>query len=158
MTMSYLALKTIHILSSTLLFGTGLGTAFHLWASHLRGDVRAIASTARNVVLADWLFIATSGIVQPATGLLLARAAGYDMTASWLVATYALYALAGICWLGAVRLQMNVAAISARCAQSGTPLPPAYHRAMNTWFWLGWPAFISLLTIFGLMVCKPDLW
>ena len=27
--MSYLLLKYIHILSSTLLFGTGLGTAFH---------------------------------------------------------------------------------------------------------------------------------
>lgn len=52
----YLILKTIHILSSTLLFGTGLGTAFHMYATHLRGDVKAIASTARNVVLADWLF------------------------------------------------------------------------------------------------------
>ncbi|WP_147695276.1 DUF2269 family protein, partial [Vogesella mureinivorans] len=26
---------------------------------------------------------------------------------------------------------------------------------MRAWFWLGWPAFISVLAIFWLMVVKP---
>ena len=60
MSETYLWVKWVHVLSSTLLFGTGLGTAFHLYATHLRGDVAAIASAARNTTLADWLFIATS--------------------------------------------------------------------------------------------------
>src|ERR1700751_63907 len=98
--MAFLFLKTLHILSATLLFGTGLGTAFHMWATHLRGDVRAIAVTTRNVVLADWLFIAASGVVQPVTGAGLVLMARYDPHASWLVMTYALYVLAGACWLG----------------------------------------------------------
>jgi len=34
--MDYLTLKWIHILSSTLLFGTGLGIAFFMWVAHLR--------------------------------------------------------------------------------------------------------------------------
>src|SRR5215469_14963759 len=92
-------LKTLHVLSATLLFGTGLGTAFHMWATHLGGDVRAIAVAMRNTVLADWLFIATSGLVQPATRIALVALEGYGLGESWLVATYGLYVLAGACWL-----------------------------------------------------------
>jgi uncharacterized membrane protein len=29
---------------------------------------------------------------------------------------------------------------------------------MQLWFWLGWPAFASLLAVFWLMVDKPALW
>lgn len=153
--MDFLLLKTLHVLSSTLLFGTGLGTAFHMWATHLRGDVRAIASTARNVVLADWLFTATSGVVQPVTGIAMVLQAGYDPMAPWLVMAYGLYLLAGACWLPVLFLQMRIARIAACCAVEGTPLPPEYHRAMRTWFWLGWPAFLALIAVFWLMVAKP---
>ena len=30
----YDVVKWLHILSSTVLFGTGIGTAFHLWLTH----------------------------------------------------------------------------------------------------------------------------
>jgi uncharacterized membrane protein len=156
--MAFLALKTLHIFSATLLFGTGLGSAFHMWATHLRGDARAIAVTTHNVVLADWLFIATSGVVQPVTGAALVLMAGYDPRAPWLVATYLLYVLAGACWLGAVWMQLRVAAIAARCAADGSKLPGDYYRAMRIWFWLGWPGFLSLVAVFALMVFKPQLW
>lgn len=156
--MSFLTLKALHILSSTVLFGTGLGTAFHMWITHLRGDVHAIAVMARNVVLADWLFTATSGVAQPATGFWLIVTAGYDPGSPWLVVSYGLYVLAGAFWLMVVRLQVRVAAIATRCAAEGTALPPSYDRAMRAWFWLGWPAFISLVGIFWLMVVKPNLW
>jgi uncharacterized membrane protein len=156
--MDFLLLKTLHILSSTLLFGTGLGTAFHMWATHLRGDVRAIAATARNVVLADWLFTATSGVVQPVTGFAMAIVAGYDLTAPWLVIVYGLYIVAGACWVPVVILQMRVARIASACATSGAALPSEYDRAMRLWFLLGWPAFVALVAVFWLMVAKPDLW
>src|SRR5262249_22724245 len=95
-------LKTLPILSAIFPFGAGLGTAFHLWFTHRGGDPRAIASAARTTVLADWLFTATSGVVQPVTGVALALNAGYDLRSSWLVATYVLYAIAGACWLKVV--------------------------------------------------------
>jgi uncharacterized membrane protein len=151
----YALLKTVHVISSTLLFGTGLGTAFHMWTTHLRGDVRAIAATARNVVLADWLFTATSGVVQLASGAGLVVLAAYDPLSPWLVATYALYVLAGACWLVVVGLQIRVARLAAASAQAESALPAAYHRAMRLWFWLGWPAFLTLLGVFWLMVRKP---
>jgi uncharacterized membrane protein len=154
----FLVLKTLHVLSSTVLFGIGFGSAFHMWVTHLRGDPRAIAATARNVVLADWLFTAPAGLAQPATGLGLIFLARYDPWAPWLLVTYAIYAMAGACWLIVVRLQMRVADIAARCVAEGVALPPQYHRIMRAWFWLGWPAFLGLIGVFWLMVAKPDLW
>lgn len=41
--MEFLWLKWLHILSATVLFGTGLGTAYFKWATDRSGDVRAIA-------------------------------------------------------------------------------------------------------------------
>ena len=158
MTEAYLWIKWIHILGATLLFGTGLGTAFHLYATHLRGDVAAIAAAARNTTLADWLFIATSGIVQPVSGWLMAHLAGFDYLASWLVATYAFYGIAAACWIKVVGLQYRMRALAEAAQAGGTALPPEYFAAMRLWFVLGWPAFASLLIIFALMVWKPVLW
>jgi uncharacterized membrane protein len=155
---SYLWLKWLHILSSTVLFGTGLGTAFQMWSAHTRGDVRGIAVVARNVVLADWLFTLPAGVVQPVTGLMLAARAGIDLSASWLVATYVLYALAFVCWAPVVVLQIRARNLAVQAADANRPLPAEYHRAMRLWFVLGWPAFIALLVVFLLMIAKPDLW
>jgi uncharacterized membrane protein len=152
-------LLTIHIISSTVLFGLGAGTAFHMLATHFRGDIHAIASTARNVVLADWLFTSTSGVVQPVTGVALAWTTGYPLLSSWLVASYVLYVVAGLCWLPVVVLQMRMERLAAEAVASrAATLPPAYHRAFWIWFWLGWPAFIGLVIVFWLMVAKPTLW
>ncbi len=156
--MDYFLLKTLHIISATVLFGTGLGTAFHMWMTHRRGDPRAIASTARNVVLADWLFTTPAGIVQPATGLAMAWSAGFDPLSPWLVATYALYLLAALCWLPVVWLQIQAATLAEHAAAQDVALPPRYHAMMRAWFWLGWPAFLALVVVFWLMVAKPELW
>lgn len=155
---AYLWLKWLHVLSSTVLFGTGLGTAFQMWFAHRRGDPAAIVVVARNVVLADWLFTLPAGIVQPITGIALVLATGLNPFASWLVATYALYLLAFVCWVPVVILQLQVRLIAEAAVRAGAALPADYHRAMRLWFALGWPAFIALVVIFLLMVAKPDLW
>ena len=45
--MDYLFIKTIHIISSTILFGTGIGTAFFMWWANKTGDLKAKAYAAR---------------------------------------------------------------------------------------------------------------
>ncbi|HEY4168409.1 MAG TPA: DUF2269 domain-containing protein [Reyranella sp.] len=151
-------LKWLHVLSSTVLFGTGLGTAFQMAMAHRRGDVAGIVVVARNVVLADWLFTLPAGIVQPITGVALALLGGWDVGASWLVATYLLYVLAFACWVPVVVLQIRVRDMAEKAVADGAPLPADYHRAMNLWLALGWPAFTSLTIVFLLMIAKPDLW
>jgi uncharacterized membrane protein len=154
----YLWIKTIHIISATVLFGTGLGTAFHMWLAHLTGDARVVAAAARSTVRADFLFTTPAVIVQPVTGALLIDGAGFGPHESWLVAVYALYALAGACWLPVVWLQIRARDLASAAAAAGGPLPPRYHACMRAWFALGWPAFGAVLAIFWLMTAKPALW
>lgn len=158
MTDLYTIIKAVHIVSSTVLFGTGLGTAFFMWTTHLSGDVRAIAVVSRHVVWADFLFTTPAVILQPATGVSLIWLAGMDPLSSWLVAAYVLYLVAGACWLPVVWLQIGVRNMAAQAVATGRPLPPPYRRYMTAWFILGWPAFGAVLAVFWLMTAKPTLW
>lgn len=153
--MTYLLLKWLHIVSATVLFGTGLGTAFFMWMAHRSRNVEAIAVTSRHVVIADWIFTTPAVIIQPVSGVALALLVGYPLTSAWLVAASVLYVVAGACWVPVVFLQMKAQKLAAHALAQGTPLPPHYFRFMRWWFWLGWPAFIALLITFYLMIAKP---
>ncbi len=153
--MDYETLKWLHILSSTLLFGTGLGSAFYKWCADRSGNLEAIAHTNSIVVIADWVFTTPTVIIQPLTGLLLINTLGYSYTESWLVITYALYIIAGSCWLTVVWLQIRMRDISLQSVQNSIQLDDIYHRYTRLWFWLGVPAFISIVVIYFLMVFKP---
>jgi uncharacterized membrane protein len=155
---AYFLTKWIHVISSTILFGTGMGTAFFFWSAHLRGEVAGIAAVARIVVRADWLFTLTSGIVQPLSGVALIMLAGHDPFAPWLQLTYGLYAIALICWLPVVWLQIRLRDFAIESQAKCQPLPENYHLYARWWFTLGWPAFLGLMLIFWLMVSKRIPW
>ncbi len=153
----YLTAKWLHILSSTVLFGTGIGTAFQMvWAMHNQ-DTRVIAKVAGGVVMADWLFTIPAGLLQPATGLWLIYIQGWSLTEPWLVAAYFLYVIAFICWAPVVHLQIRIRNLAAKADQDNAQLTDGAKRAYHIWFALGWPAFAALMIIFWLMVAKPDL-
>jgi len=147
--------KWLHILSATVLFGTGIGTAFQMVWAMRSDDPRVIAKVAGGVVAADWIFTTPAGILQPATGLWLIMLVGYDLTEAWLLATYALYVLAFACWVPVLRLQIQIRDLAADAAQTGRPLPGRARRAYVIWLALGWPAFAALTMIFWLMITKP---
>lgn len=153
--MEYLIVKYIHVMSSTLLFGTGLGSAFYMFFTNRSGDVRAIAIVARRVVWADWLFTTPTAIVQPATGLYMVYLTGTPITLGWIAWSLGLFVLAGACWLPVVWLQIRMADMAERAVKEGTELPPRFWRYHLIWTSLGWPAFIAFVVIFYLMVAKP---
>jgi uncharacterized membrane protein len=153
--MEYLVVKWLHILSSTLLFGTGLGSAWYMFLASRTGDARVVAAVARLVVLADWVFTTTTIVFQPLSGWYMARLAGIPLTARWITWTLALYVLAGVCWLPVVWLQMRMRDMAREAAAQGLPLPPLYRRFFHWWTALGVPAFIAMVAIFYLMVAKP---
>lgn len=157
--MDIVIVKWIHILSSTLLFGTGIGSAFYLLAATLHGDARVVAPVARFVVRADWMFTATTAVIQPVSGAWLASRYGLGMDVTWIRVSVILYAVAIACWLPVVWLQMKLRDAAQSVAQPDSagpiPLPPAYHRYFRIWFLLGIPAFAAFLAIFYLMTAKP---
>lgn len=154
----YLLVKTVHILSSTILFGFGAGTAWYFWSAHRTGDPGTIASVGRMVVKADWIFTGSSGLVQPVSGIALAHLAGWSLSEPWLIATYLLYAIAFACWVPVVHLQIKAQRLAQHALESSTQLDDDYKRTMRLWFVLGWPAFLGLVAVYWLMVAKPSLW
>ncbi len=152
---SYLIVKTLHILSATLMVGTGFGTAFYLFFANRSGSVAAQAVVSRWVVKADWWFTTPAVIFQPLSGLWLAHQAGWPLDARWIGWSLGLYALAGACWLPVLLLQHRMMRWSATAHQANTALPPAYWRAARQWELLGYPAFCAMLTVYFLMVLKP---
>lgn len=152
---AFFLLKTVHILTAAILFGTGIGIAFFFWMGCRDTDDRGTYFASRITVFADWLFTASAGIVQPLTGLLLIRVAGHDPFAPWLLITYGLYALAFICWVPVVILQRGIRDQFAARPGGAAFDQALFERRRRLWFWLGWPAFIALVIVFHLMVAKP---
>ncbi|MCC8398233.1 MAG: DUF2269 domain-containing protein [Rickettsia endosymbiont of Labidopullus appendiculatus] len=153
----YFIIKTIHIISYTILFGTGIGTAFFMWWANKTGDLAAKSFAASSTVIADLLFTTPSIIIQPISGIILINILGYDFLDFWLVLTYIGYIIAGICWLPVVWIQIKLRDMAVNALKNNQQLPDSYYKLFKLWFYLGWPAFISLIIIFFLMVFKPVL-
>ena len=154
--MTYLVVKWLHILSSTLLFGTGLGSAFYMFFASRTRDVRAIAVVVRHIVIADWLFTTPTIVLQPLTGFYLVYLAHFPLTSAWIVWSIALYLLAGAAWLPVVWMQIRMRDMAVDAMRRGeTALPPLYWTYLRRWVGLGVIAFVSLVVVFYLMVAKP---
>jgi uncharacterized membrane protein len=152
---AYLILKTVHVLSATVLFGTGLGIAFFFLRGLRSGDAAAGYFAARTTALADMVFTLTAGLVQPLSGFALIHIAGWDPWSPWLVWTYAIYVLALACWLPVVRLQLRMRDMLGAKLAGDAIDEVRLRRYFRWWFALGWPAFVGLVAVFWLMVAKP---
>jgi uncharacterized membrane protein len=153
--MDYLDVKWLHVLSSTILFGTGIGSAFYLLVATWSRDARAVATVSRYVVLADWLFTATTAVFQPLSGFsLMHMAGGMPISVPWIAWSLGLYGFAIACWLPVVWIQHRLRDLAAQAARIGAPLQPAFWRFFAWWVGLGCLAFAAFLAIFYLMVAK----
>ncbi len=151
-----LIFKLVHLIGASVLFGTGLGIAFFMLMAHRTAHAGVIAITARFVVIADFVFTATSVVVQPLSGFALGWAIGLSpFEESWIVLSLLLYVLIGLCWLPVVFIQIRMRNLAQQAAVNATPLPDEYRRLFRIWFWLGWPAFIGVIAIFVLMIWQP---
>ncbi len=154
---AYLLLKWVHIVSSVVLVGTGLGSAFYMFFTNRSRVLAAQAVVTRLVVRADWWFTTPAVLLQPATGLGMAHMAGFPLATPWLAVSLLLYGLAGACWLPVVWLQIRMASMAQQALQQQTEVPPLYWRYARWWESLGYPAFAAMAVVFYLMVAKPDL-
>ncbi len=150
-------LKFLHVIGATVILGTGVGIAFFMLMAHVSRDVAFIARTASLAVLADSIFTATAVVAQPMTGYLLVRETGASLAEGWIVASFVLYAVAGIFWLPVVWMQIKMRDLATTAGLAGAPLPAAYHRLFRLWSAFGFPGFGSVLLIIWLMIAKPSL-
>ena len=153
--MEYALTKWLHVLSSTVLFGTGIGSAYYFLVATLSRDARNVATVAGYVVTADWLFTATTAVIQPLTGYWMMRVAGIGMEVAWLRWSVWLYVLAIACWLPVVWLQIHLRDLARCAAANREALSAEYWRCFRAWFGLGVAAFVAFVAIFYMMTVKP---
>jgi uncharacterized membrane protein len=153
--LDYVVVKWAHILSSTVLFGTGLGSAFYMFLASLNREPRVVAVVVRHVVIADWAFTTPTAILQPLTGLYLIHLAGFPLGSTWIAWSLALYLLAGAAWLPVVWMQIRMRDMAEASVRTGTALPARYWSYLKRWVVLGIVAFGALVIVFYLMVAKP---
>ena len=154
--MEFIVVKWLHVLSSTVLFGTGLGSAFYMYfASHSR-DARVVAVVVRHVVRADWLFTAPTVVAQPVTGFYLLHYMGLPFSTRWITWSVGLFLLAIAAWLPVVWMQIRMRDMARRAVAADGELPAVYWRYLRLWVLLGTVAFLALVVVFYLMVAKPS--
>jgi uncharacterized membrane protein len=158
--MLYFVLKFAHVIGAAVLLGTGAGIAFFMLLAHRDGRPQVVASVARIVVIADFLFTATAVVAQPVTGVWLAVHVGYPLTEGWILVSIALYLVTGAFWLPVVWMQIRMRDLATAAVRDGAPLSGDYHRLFGLWFAFGFPAFAAVLAIFWLMIQRPSfvLW
>jgi uncharacterized membrane protein len=152
--LAFLTLKFLHVVGAMVILGTGVGIAFFMLMAHLSRDAAFVARTARVVVVADLIFTAGAVITQPVTGYLLMRQTGLTFANRWIVASLALYGIAGAFWLPVVWMQARMRDLAQAAAATGEGLPAAYHRLFRWWFAFGFPGFAAVLAIVWLMIAR----
>jgi uncharacterized membrane protein len=151
----YFLVKYLHVLGAIVILGTGAGIAFFMLMAHLSGEAAFIARTAGVVVIADMLFTLTAVLLQPVTGGTLMWLSSTALTEGWILASLALYALAGLFWVPVVFMQIELRDLARAAAASAQPLPPRYFTVFRRWFLCGIPGFGAVMAILWLMIAKP---
>ena len=154
----FLLLKTAHIVSAAIIFGTGLGIAFFTWFGYRsamrEGAIGSLRTTLRLTVVADAWLTAPAVAFQAASGAILMHMHGWSFASAWSTAVWGLFLFAGACWTPVLVMQVRLAR-AAQLATSTVALPPGFHRMFRWWFALGVLAFASAIAIIWLMVAKP---
>lgn len=153
--MDFLLLKTIHIISSTILFGTGIGSAFYMFIANRRKNIIEMNFAVKFVVIADFIFTLPSVIIQLVTGILMVQMLGLNYNYAWVKWGLILYLFAGACWLPVVFIQMRMEKLLSNAITNNTPLDDKYWLYDKLWCALGALAFPAIIIVFYLMVNKP---
>ena len=153
--MVYFTVKLIHIVSATLILGTGIGTAYFMLSAYRSRNAAAIRVTSRHVVLADWIFIAPAVVLQLVTGLWLSSYLGVPYGSAWFISVLGLFALVGACWLPVVWIQIRLSRLIGAREDGG--LPKRFSRLMRVWIALGIPGFGLTVVLLLLMVFRPGM-
>jgi len=151
---SYLLIKWVHVVSATILFGTGIGSAFYLFMANRQGKIDEINFATRSVVLADNLFTTPAAIIQLLTGIILVLLGGYEFSELWIAGGLVLYVFVGLCWLPVVLIQIQMRRMARNALEAGKPLPERYWVLNRRWIMLGSLAFPAMLVVFYLMIFK----
>jgi len=151
-----MTIRLLHVVSSALMFGVGVGAFWFMVTTVRSGNTAAIAVTTRNAVRAEWFIAAPVAVIQPTTGYLLMLELGYPLQSTWFYAVAALYIVAGMCWVYLVKAELKLRGLAA-AHSTALALPEEFGVLFRRWTRLAVGSFAGVLGIFWLMVFRPGL-
>ncbi|MGI9290945.1 MAG: DUF2269 family protein [Gammaproteobacteria bacterium] len=154
--MTDLSIRLIHVISSALMLGVGVGAFWFMLTTVRSGNPMAIAVTTRNAVRAEWFIAAPVAFFQPLTGYILMMQLGYSLRSMWFLAVVALYMIAGVCWIYVIKTELKLRSLAEEHRNERT-MPEAFWLLFRRWIKLAVCSFAGVLGIFWLMVFRPGV-
>lgn len=78
-----------------------------------------------------------------------------SVTERWLLASLALYAIAGLFWIPVIFMQIEMRDLARKAVEQRGALPERYFVLFRRWFAFGFPGFGATMLILWLMIAKP---
>jgi uncharacterized membrane protein len=149
------AIRLLHVLSSALMFGVGVGAFWFVNTAAASKHPVALAVTARNAFAAEMAFGVPVAIIQPLTGWLLMLELGYRFDSAWFWSVVAAYIVTGIAWVYLIKAEYKLRALTAPLApiESVPELQHTLQRARA----LAAFTLTGVVVLFALMVFRPGL-
>jgi len=152
------AIKFVHLLAVTVMFGSWLGLAAFMLLAHRSGNTSVVAVTSQFVVKLELTAVAAAIVLQPISGFPLAYAIGLSpLDEFWIVISSVLYVLIVACWVAAMWIETRIRDMTRDAALASQPLAAGYRRLFRIWAALACAILAGMLVIFAFMIWQPRL-
>lgn len=146
----------LHITGSVLFVGNIITAAFWKVRADIEGNPSHIHRTAKNVMLADYVFTLPGLVLLIVSGIVMAYRSGFGINGmNWLTASLVLFGVTGLIWGGAlIPLQKSMIRHSGHSVECGA-VTAGYKKASRHWAIFGTIATLLPLAVLYFMVSKP---
>ena len=147
-----------HLVGVVLLLGNALTVTFWKIRADYSKDLRLAFQTAKNIMIADYIFTLPSIVLILISGHLLAAKAGYSVFEwNWIGLAYGLFALSGVIWMIALLpTQIKMIKQGKLSCEQGA-MTKEFSRASRAFNFYGIASTLTAIAAMVLMVWKPNL-
>jgi uncharacterized membrane protein len=153
-----LAIKFVHVLAASAMFGSWLGIAGFMLLAYRSGNPSVVALVAQFAVRIELFVVAAALALQPISGFPLAWAIGLTpLNEFWIDVSLVLYVAVVAIWLVSLRIEIRLRNLARQAALSRGTLADDYPRLFRIWFALAAFLLAAMVAIILLMVWQPRL-
>lgn len=151
-----LAIKFVHVLAASAMFGTWLGIAGFMLLAYRSGNPSVVALVAQFAIRIELFVVAAALALQPISGFPLAWAIGLTpLNEFWIDVSLVLYAAVVAVWLISLRIEIRLRNMARQAALSRGTLADHYPRLFRIWFALAAFILAAMVALILLMVWQP---
>jgi uncharacterized membrane protein len=150
------AIKFVHVFAAAAMLGAWLCLAVFMWLAHRSKNTSVVALISQFVVTIEKTVMIPAMVLQPLSGFPLAYAIGLQPFGElWILISMAFFAAIVVCWILAMRTEIQIRDLAREAALESEPLPKTYRQKFRTWRLLATLLLIIMTCVFALMIWQP---